>query len=120
VIDIARARQFAAEWINAWNNHDVEAILKHYADVLEFSSPLVVTRLGRPDGTIRKRTELREYFSQSLGPDSRLRFELIDVLAGVSSVTLIYRNHRQQIVAETMGLDDAGRANRVMVHGRPA
>ena len=120
MIDPAEANQFTAEWIAAWNSHDLEAILGHYADGLEFTSPLVVKRLGRADGTIRDKAELRAYFSPSLGPDSKLRFELIDVLAGVSSVTLVYRNHRDQIVAETMSLDAAGRANRVLVHHRPA
>ena len=120
MIDLAKAREFAAEWIAAWNSHDLEAILGHYADGLEFTSPLVVSRLKRPDGTIRTKSELRQYFLASVGPDSKLRFELIDVLAGVSSVTLVYRNHRDQIVAETMSQDAAGRANRVLVHHRPA
>lgn len=120
MIDLAKAKEFAAGWIAAWNRRDIEVILGHYANAFEFTSPLVVERLGRADGTIRDKAELRAYFSPSLGPDSKLRFALIDVLAGVSSVTLIYRNHRHQIVAETMGLDGAGRVNKVMVHHRPA
>jgi len=119
MIDLAKAKEFATGWIAAWNRHDLDAILGHYADALEFTSPLVVERLGRADGTIRDKAELRAYFSPSLRPDSKLRFEPIDVLAGVSSVTLVYRNHRDQIVAETMELDDAGRAVRVTVHHRP-
>lgn len=118
--DIAEARKFAAEWIAAWNGHDIEAVLDHYAETLAFTSPLVIERLGRADGTIRSKAELRAYFSQSLGPDPKLHFELLDVLAGVSGVTLIYRNHRDQVVAETMVLGGGGRAVQVFVHRRSA
>jgi len=118
--DFAEARKFAAGWIAAWNSRDIDAILGHYAETLEFTSPLVIERLSRADGTIRDKAELRDYFARSLGPDSKLRFELIDVLAGVAGVTLVYRNHRGQIVAETMEIDESGRAKRVSIHHRPA
>ena len=93
-------------------------MLSHYADALAFVSPLVVRRLDRKDGTIRSKRELRDYFAQSLGPNSDLHFDLIDVLAGVSSVGLVYRNHRGQTVAETMVLNGDGKVTRVFVHHR--
>lgn len=120
MIEMQQAKTIAADWIEAWNAHDLERILTHYAEDLEFVSPLVVTRLGRSDGTIRTRADLRAYFEPSLEKDSTLRFTLIDVMAGVSSVTLVYRNHRDLIVAEIMFLDANGLANRVYVHHRPS
>jgi len=119
MIELQQAQAIATQWIEAWNAHDLEEILTHYAEELEFVSPLVVSRLGRDDGTIRTRTELRAYFEPSLGKESTLRFELIDVMAGVSSLTLVYRNHRELIVAETMFVDTNGLAKRVYVHHRP-
>lgn len=38
VIDPAFARRFAADWIAAWNRHDLDAILAHYTDDFEMRS----------------------------------------------------------------------------------
>ena len=36
------AEAFAAHWIEAWNSHDIDAILSHYVDDVEFLSPLAM------------------------------------------------------------------------------
>lgn len=117
-MDQKQAEEIAADWVAAWNAHDLERILAHYADPLEFTSPLVVERLGRADGTIRTKTDLRGYFAAGIAPGSALQFELIDVLPGVSSVTLYYRNHRGRTVAETMFFDADGLVFKAAVHYR--
>ncbi len=33
------AQKFAKEWIAAWNAHDMEEILRHYADTIEIQHP---------------------------------------------------------------------------------
>lgn len=116
MIDPAWARRFAREWIDAWNAGDLEKILAHYADDFEMSSPLVVERLGAPDGKVRGKRELRAYWQPSLAARPALRFELIDVLAGVDSVTLYYRNVGRRVVAETLWFDAAGKALRGAAH----
>ena len=40
VIDLEWARTLATEWVAAWNSHDLERILAHYAHDVVFSSPL--------------------------------------------------------------------------------
>jgi ketosteroid isomerase-like protein len=40
------AQEFAAKWLDAWNGHDIEAILSHYADDIVFLSPLAHQRVG--------------------------------------------------------------------------
>ena len=35
-IDPEFARRVAGEWFDAWNRHDLEAVLGHYADDVEF------------------------------------------------------------------------------------
>jgi len=111
-----QADAIAAEWVEAWNAHDLERILSHYAETLEFTSPLVVARLGRADGKIRTKAELRDYFAVGVAPGSALEFELLDVLPRVASVTLYYRNHRGRSVAETMHFGPDGKISRVAVH----
>jgi len=119
MIERATAERIAEDWIDAWNAHDLERIMTHYADAVVFTSPLIVRRTGREDGTIRSKSDLRDYFAASLTPGSRLRFELLAVFAGVSGITLHYRNHRAESVMETKVLDAAGKAVRVFVHHRP-
>lgn len=109
------ARRVAEAWLSAWNDHDLNAILAHYADPLHFSSPNVVSRMGRPDGTLRSKAELRDYFGQALKAQPNLRFELEDVLLGVDSLALQYRNHRSQRVVEVMHLDGRGQVYRATV-----
>ena len=77
------------------------------ADDVVFSSPFVVTIAGEPSGSLRGKAALRAYWSRALAMLPDLRFELIDVLAGVDAVTLHYRGHRGP-VAETFHLDAAG------------
>jgi ketosteroid isomerase-like protein len=57
---------FARDWINAWNSHDSEAILNHYATDIVFTSPFVAKLNNMPDGTLRGREMLRDYFSRGL------------------------------------------------------
>jgi ketosteroid isomerase-like protein len=35
------ARKLANDWVAAWNAHDLEAILGHYEDDVELTSPAV-------------------------------------------------------------------------------
>jgi len=110
-----RARKLAEEWIAAWNAHDLEAILAHYAEQLEFTSPHVIARMNVPDGTLRGKRELREYFGGALRDQPRLHFDLLEVLEGVHTVSLYYRNHRGQNVVETMRLNGLGQVTRADV-----
>jgi len=50
----AQAQALAQEWIEAFNNHDLERILSHYADSVELKSLLVTKLLGDPAGTVRR------------------------------------------------------------------
>ena len=36
------ATDFANDWIAAWNAHDLDRIVGHYAQKIEFVSPLIV------------------------------------------------------------------------------
>ena len=109
------AKRVAEAWVRAWNDHDLEAILSHYAEALHFTSPVVVKRMGRTDGTLHSKAELRDYFGQGLKTQPALRFQLDDVLVGVDSIALYYRNHRGQRAVEVMHLDGRGQVYRAVV-----
>jgi len=105
MLDREWAIEFAHEWIEAWNAHDLERILAHYADDVRMSSPLVVARTGRPDGVVRGKAALAQYWRPGLEQQPPLRFELLDVLVGVDRLTLYYRSVGRRIVAETLIFD---------------
>jgi ketosteroid isomerase-like protein len=45
MVNTQKAYQLALDWIEGWNRHDLDAILSHYADDVEFTSPFVVKLL---------------------------------------------------------------------------
>lgn len=111
--DAARAWAMARDWVAAWNARDLDAVLSHYAEDVEVRSPLVVARLGRPDGTLRGKEELRAYFARGMAkPD--LRFELVDVRVGVNAVCVLYDRENGARVADTMDLGGDGRVRRMV------
>ena len=86
------ALKFAEEWIAAWNSHDLDRILAHYADDLEISSPLIVERMNEPSGTLRGKAAVRAYWAKGLALPPPIKFELLAVHAGVNRLGLVYRS----------------------------
>src|SRR5262245_41320121 len=96
----SEAKQFADDWIAAWNSHDLDAILSHYDESVVLTSPVAAGLLGDPSGTVRGKTALRDYFRRGLHTYPNLRFELLDVMFGLSSVVLCYENQKGTRTAE--------------------
>jgi ketosteroid isomerase-like protein len=111
-----QARALAREWIEAWNAHDLDRILSHYDEDVVLTSPVAVDRLGDPSGTVRGKPALRAYFAMGLATFPQLRFELRDVMWGVSSVVLYYRNQRGTMTGEFMEISPAGAITRVVAN----
>lgn len=105
-------QSFAAEWIAAWNARDLERILSHYDLEIELVSPLAKRLVPGSGGTIRGLEALRSYWSRGLALNPDLHFELVDALESVSGCTLVYNNHRRQLVAETLFFDEEGKVIR--------
>ena len=79
---------FARSWIQAWNSHDLDAIMSHYATDVVLVSPLAAKIMNCPSGTVEGREALRCYFSRGLEMHPTLAFKLLDVLFGVSRASL--------------------------------
>jgi hypothetical protein len=107
---------FAQEWLQAWNSHDLEAIMHHYADSIVFYSPLILKLNNDPSGRIQGKEELRKYFSKGLQAYPDLFFELYHVLEGVNSVVLYYKSVNNRLSAEMMVLNDEGKVVEVRAH----
>ena len=44
MIDNTFAQEFASDWIDSWNTHDLERILAHYTDDFEISMMMMNQR----------------------------------------------------------------------------
>ena len=106
----------ADHWIAAWNAHDLDLILTHYEDGIELTSPVAVQLLGTPDGKVVGKAELRAYFQRGLEAYPGLHFQLEDVLWGVNSVVLYYKNQNGTHTGEFMELSGTGKVARVVAH----
>jgi hypothetical protein len=110
------ALALADAWTQAWNAHDRDAILGHYADDVEFVSPFIVKLLGDPGGTVRGKAALGAYFARALAAYPDLRFEPIEVLTSVDSFVHYYRSVGGILAAEVMFVDADGKIARVVAH----
>jgi len=102
MIDLEWAHEFANEWIEAWNSHDLALIFSHYTDDFEMSSPLIIERLQEPSGRLKGKEHIRPYWQKGLDAIPPLRFELVDVFVGVESVTMYYRSLGRKMVCEVL------------------
>ena len=110
------ASGFAQEWIAAWNSHDLERILAHYDDTVELTSPVAAQLLGRPDGKVAGKANLRSYFQRGLEAYPQLHFELESVFCGLQSVVLCYANQKGTRTAEFMEFSSTGKVTRVVAN----
>ena len=110
------AWELANHWVAAWNSHDLDAIMTHYEDAIELTSPVAARLLGTPDGKVIGKANLRAYFQRGLEAFPELTFRLEDVLWGLNSVVLYYTNQKGTRTGEFMELSAAGKVARVVAN----
>jgi len=81
------AQTFAREWVKAWNDHDLEAILAHYADDVVFHSPRIRIVTGRDVDALNGRAALRDYWGRALDLARDLYFEVDQVFTSSDALT---------------------------------
>jgi ketosteroid isomerase-like protein len=112
----ADATAFALEWIAAWNSHDLEAILSHYDPNVVLISPVAAKILSDPSGIVSGIAALRNYFKKGLELFPELHFELFDVMFGLSSIIVCYKNQKDTKSAEFMEFGTNGKVIRVVAN----
>jgi ketosteroid isomerase-like protein len=116
MIDKAFARHFAEVWIAAWNSHDLQRILAHYAEDFEMTSPRIIDIAGEPSGRLRGKEAVGAYWAKALQRLPDLRFELVSTLVGVSSITLYYRSAGGNLAAEVFHFGADRKVTRASAH----
>ncbi len=110
------AENFAADWIEAWNSHDIERILAHYHDDFKMTSPLIVQRMNEPSGTLHGKAAIQPYWEIGLAAQPPLHFELVEVLVSVNSIAISYRRTSGKSAVEILIFDDARRVIQGIAH----
>jgi len=93
-MEIISSQEFANEWVEAWNSHDIDKILAHYADDFEMTSPIINVIENEPKGKLIGKTAVRRYWEKALALNPDLHFDIIAVFSGVESVVIHYQGHR--------------------------
>ncbi len=110
------ARSFAKEWVDAWNAHDLDRVLSHYADDVELSSPFITAFTGESSGTLKGKTQVGAYWRTALERIPDLHFELLDVFVCVDSITIYYRAVLGKHATEVLFFNAAGKAYKALAH----
>ena len=105
-------REFAADWVEAWNSHDLNRVLSHYEEDVVLTSPRIKLILGRDDGMLRGKAALRDYMERALERVPDLRFTLDRVYSGVNAVVLEFHTHQGRHTAEFMEFGRSGLISR--------
>jgi hypothetical protein len=110
----AEADAFVAEWMDAWNAHDLDRVLDHYADDVEYYSPFIA-QLAEPggpgaDGRLTGKAAVGAYFAAALERNPDLHFEPpTQVAVGAGSICFVYRSIRNLTAVETLVLAPGSR-----------
>jgi hypothetical protein len=107
VLSVSEADGYVTEWMEAWNSHDLERILGHYADDVEYSSPFIaqMAEPGGPgaDGRLVGKGDVRAYFAAALERYPELHFDPpVAVAVGSGSVSFVYTSIKNLTAVETL------------------
>jgi len=111
-MDSSQAEQMAKHWTEAWNSHDLDAMMEHYADDVVFYSPFVKKLNEEDTGIVRGKEALREY----LGEYPHDRFQLHRTGVGIGSIVLNYISVNGMLANEVHVLNAEGKAVEVRCH----
>lgn len=109
------ANQFSLEWIQAWNNKDINKIMSHYTEDFEMTSPVITSLTNEASGTIKGKEAVKEYWSKAIKANLNLHFILVNVFIGVNSIVINYKSHRG-LSSEVFYFNANNKVNRVYAH----
>lgn len=109
-------QEFAKEWVKAWNSHDMNTILSHYAEDVEITTPMIKWSLGRDNGCLKGKKEVGDYWRKALDKMPDLHFELIDSTKSVHSIALYYKSVMNKRSIEVMYFNEEGAISQVIAH----
>lgn len=106
-----RANYIAQDWIDAWNSRDLERVLGYYSRTAQHTSPRVIEFNDNASCTIKGIGKLRNYFQEGFALYPNIKFELLDIMVGVDTLSIRYRT-KNKTVLEIMFFNEEGKVVR--------
>jgi ketosteroid isomerase-like protein len=97
---------FSRQWVQAWNAHDVEALLQHFHNDVVFTSPVAATLRPETAGAVRGKSALRDYWTLAVSHIPDLHFVVEGVYQGIDTLVICYRNQNDGLVNEVLKFRD--------------
>jgi ketosteroid isomerase-like protein len=97
---------FAADWLAAWNAHDVEGVLRHFHDDASFTSPFAARLLPETGGRLVGKQAIRDYWTLGIARVPDLHFTLVELFVGVDCLVIAYANQNGVRVNEVLKFAD--------------
>lgn len=113
MITTETGQNFAIEWIKSWNSHDMNSIMEHYDNEIEFYSPFIPLLKFNDTGLIRSKADLAKYFKIGLDAYPDLEFKLHNVFTGINTVIVYYTSVNNRMAAEVFHLNKQGKVTKV-------
>lgn len=120
MIDFHAAERFAADWIAAWNRHDLDALLERCAEDIQWASPLLPRLARATSGVLRGKSAVGACWARLLTAPAltlapRLRCTALLTLNGQDSLVLLSRAG-QQTIAQVFRFREDGQVARLATH----
>ena len=104
------------DWIEAWNTHDLERIMSHYADEVEFTAQTVIARWGKADGKLIGKEELRLHFDKGLALAPDIHFTVEKILWAPNGYAVLYHRENGNRAMDAVELNEGGQAAKVTAY----
>jgi hypothetical protein len=76
--------------------------MSHFANDVVFTSPVAVQLLDDSEGVIRGKAALRDYWGEGLRRIPDLRFDVLGLYVGLSTLVINYRTQKGALVNEVL------------------
>ena len=113
-LNIEEAQAFAAEWVAAWNAHDIDAVLAHYTDDFTMTTPMIRKLLGISSGTLQGKQAVGDYWRAALRKIPDLQFSIIKTTCGVDTVSIYYNAVLGRRAIETFFFNAEGKVGKAL------
>ena len=107
-------QELAVRILKDWNSHDLDSIMSHYSDSFTITSPMIQSRLGIDDGTLKGKQNVRAWWDRVLKKVPDLTFTHRDTAIGADGTLLVmyHSSHNDKTIASAFTLDDRGLISR--------
>jgi hypothetical protein len=116
MIDKEKLRAAAFQWMDDLNQRNLENLMAHYADEVEFYSPTVITRWQIGDGKLVGKAAVERHFRKAIEEVPGMRCEFSAILFGVESVILSYKRETGALAADLVVFDEGGKVKEVRAY----